>query len=480
RYGSARAGRTPRSCRGSAGSAGGTGASSGCRVLAAAQRLEPYDLDLARETYLLAWGAALMAGDRETMAATARSTAALPAREGPPRVLDLVLDGYGEILTGHRAEAVRRLRQAAVLMADLPLGDALVWGWVANGVPPSIWDDEALRALTDRQVAAVRSAGALAHLPLDLTASGMSTSFTGDLDRVAAIAAEAETVASALGLPISPYVRLRLSALRGREPEASQLLARTIATAEAGGEALGVTISQWSAAVLNNGLGRFAEAMAAARISAGMAVLWVADWALPELVEAAAKAGEPEIARDALRRLTDAAGPAGTDWAEGTLARCRALLSDAASAPDLFRTAISRLGRTGLRSELARAELLYGEWLRDHGPRDEAREHLRTAHEMLTEMGLEAFAERARRALLAVGEAVRKQAPGSTGHDELTAQERQIAVLVRDGLSNPEVGERLFLSPRTVEWHLRKVFTKLGVTSRRQLREALPRETPRG
>ncbi|MEV4404295.1 AAA family ATPase [Actinoplanes sp. NPDC049598] len=449
-------------------------------LLAAAQRLEPYDLDLARETYLLAWGAALMAGDRETMAATARSTAALPAREGPPRVLDLVLDGYGEILTGHRAEAVRRLRQAAVLMADLPLGDALVWGWVANGVPPSIWDDEALRALTDRQVAAVRSAGALAHLPLDLTASGMSTSFTGDLDRVAAIAAEAETVASALGLPISPYVRLRLSALRGREPEASQLLARTIATAEAGGEALGVTISQWSAAVLNNGLGRFAEAMAAARISAGMAVLWVADWALPELVEAAAKAGEPEIARDALRRLTDAAGPAGTDWAEGTLARCRALLSDAASAPDLFRTAISRLGRTGLRSELARAELLYGEWLRDHGPRDEAREHLRTAHEMLTEMGLEAFAERARRALLAVGEAVRKQAPGSTGHDELTAQERQIAVLVRDGLSNPEVGERLFLSPRTVEWHLRKVFTKLGVTSRRQLREALPRETPRG
>ncbi|WP_255436973.1 ATP-binding protein [Actinoplanes solisilvae] len=443
-------------------------------LLAAAQRLEPFDTDLARETYLLAWGAALMAGDRDTMVATARSTAALVPRPGPARALDLILDGYGEMVIGRKSEAVRVLRQAAVLMADLPLGDALVWGWVANGVPPSIWDDEVLRALSDRQVAVVRAAGALAHLPLDLTASGMSTSFTGDLEAAASIAAEAETVATALGLPISPYVRLRLTALRGVEPETSELLARTIERAEAGGEALGVTISQWSAAVLNNGLGRFQQAMAAAQVSTGIAVLWVSEWALPELVEAAARVGELDVARGALDRLTESAGPCGTDWAEGILARCRALLDDD---PELYRTAIERLARTKLRPELARAHLLYGEWLRRDRQRAEAREQLRTAHEMFVGMGMEAFTERARRELLATGEVARKRTVEASAHDALTAQERQIAQLVREGFSNPEVGARLFLSPRTVEWHLRKVFTKLGVSSRRQLRDELVGES---
>ena len=443
-------------------------------LLAAAERLEPYDTDLARETYLLAWGAALMAGDRDTMVATARTVARLPRRDGPPRALDLVLEGYGEMVIGSRADAVRVLRRAAAELAHLPVGDALVWGWVANGVPPSIWDDEILRALSDRQVAVVRNAGALAHLPLDLTASGMSTSFTGDLAAVAAIATEAETMANALGLPISPYVRLRLAALRGREPAASALLARTIAQAEAGGEALGVTISQWSAAVLNNGLARFGQAMTAARASAAIEVLWVGDWALPELVEAAARSGEMAVARDALARLTESAGPCDTDWAQGTLARSRALLAGEDDAPALYRTAIERFSRTKLRPDLARAHLVYGEWQRRHHRRSEARGQLRTAHELFSGMGMEAFAERARRELLATGEVVRKRSAEAAVRDELTAQERQIALLVRDGFSNQEVGERLFLSPRTVEWHLRKVFTKLGVSSRRQLRDAAP------
>jgi ATP/maltotriose-dependent transcriptional regulator MalT len=367
------------------------------------------------------------------------------------------------------------LRQATVAMADLPVDDVLRWGWVANGVPPAVWDDAAMRAISDRQVEVIRAAGALAHLPLYLTSSGMATSFTGDLAAAGAIAAEADTIATALALPISPYTRLRLAALRGREPEASALIAATIAHADAGGELLGVAIAEWSAAVLDNGLSRFDQAMAAARLCTRIAELWISVWALPELVESAVRVGEVEIARGALDRLAESAGPCDTDWAQGTLARCRALLSDATAAEDFFRTAIERLGRTRLRPELARAHLLYGEWLRRNRQRIEAREHLRTAYDMFVAIGMEAFAERARRELLATGEAVRKGTVEASTRDELTPQERQIAVLVRDGFSNPEVGARLFLSPRTVEWHLRKVFTKLGVTSRRQLREALPR-----
>jgi ATP/maltotriose-dependent transcriptional regulator MalT len=261
--------------------------------------------------------------------------------------------------------------------------------------------------------------------------------------------------------------------MRGREPDASALIATTIARAAAGGEVLGVTIAQWSAAVLDNGLSRFDQAMAAAQVCTQIADLWICVWALPELVESAVRLGEGEIARAALDRLAESAGPCDTDWAQGTLARCRALLSDTAAAEGFFRTAIERLGRTRLSPDLARAHLLYGEWLRRDRQRLQARVHLRTAYDMFVVIGMEAFSERARRELLATGEAVRKRTVEA--RDELTPQERQIAVLVRDGFSNPEVGARLFLSPRTVEWHLRKVFTKLTVTSRRQLRDALPR-----
>jgi ATP/maltotriose-dependent transcriptional regulator MalT len=190
-------------------------------------------------------------------------------------------------------------------------------------------------------------------------------------------------------------------------------------------------------------------------------------WALPELVEAAARGGDVELAREALQRLAETTQPSGTDWALGVEARSRALLSDSATAEELHLEAIDRLSRTQLRPELARAQLLYGEWLRREGRRSDAREQLRTAHHMFAAMGMEAFAERTRRELVATGETVRKRSAET--RDELTPQEEQIVRLARDGLSNPEIGAQLFLSSRTVEWHLRKVYMKLGISSRREL-----------
>jgi ATP/maltotriose-dependent transcriptional regulator MalT len=199
-------------------------------------------------------------------------------------------------------------------------------------------------------------------------------------------------------------------------------------------------------------------------------------WVLPELVEAAVRAGEAELARDALKRLAGTTRPCRTEFALGIEARCRALLSDGAAADDLYREAIERLRRTRLRPELARAHLLYGEWLRRENRRVAAREQLRTAHEMLAAIGMEAFAERARKELQATGENVRKRTADT--RDDLTAQERQMARLARDGLSNPEISTRLFLSSRTVEWHLHNVFTKLGIRSRRELASALDGPAP--
>jgi ATP/maltotriose-dependent transcriptional regulator MalT len=233
-------------------------------------------------------------------------------------------------------------------------------------------------------------------------------------------------------------------------------------------------MAHWAAAVLYNGLGRYDAAASAAReVTTNSISPATSIWALPELVEAAARVGEIELARDALDRLSETTQPAGTEFALGIEARSRALLSDGAAADDLYREAIERLGRTQLRPELARAHLLYGEWLRRVSRRLEAREQLRTAHDRLTALGMEAFAERARRELIATGEKVRKRT--AAARDELTPQEAQIAGMARDGLTNRDIGARLFLSPRTVEWHLRNVFVKLGIDSRRALSDALPR-----
>ncbi|SNY24889.1 helix-turn-helix transcriptional regulator [Paractinoplanes atraurantiacus] len=261
--------------------------------------------------------------------------------------------------------------------------------------------------------------------------------------------------------------------LQGREAEAVRIIEPTITNSAAAGFGLGIIAANWAAAVLYNGLARYPEAVRAVESIGNFFDANLSAWVLPELVEAAVRAGESEVALDALARLVEETQPFGTPFAQGIEARTRALVAEGAEADGLYRQAIEKLGRTGLRTELARAHLVYGEWLRRERRRLDAREHLRTAYDMFVTIGMEGFAERARRELIAAGDAVRKPAAAAAADVALTAQERQIARLVADGFTNPEVAARLFLSPRTVEWHLRKVFGKLGVTSRRQLREAV-------
>jgi DNA-binding CsgD family transcriptional regulator len=255
------------------------------------------------------------------------------------------------------------------------------------------------------------------------------------------------------------------------EDEAVPLIEALITAARAAGQGVGVQFAQWASAILHNGLGRYDKAQADAHAAEQAPEMQVSMWALPELIEAASRTGQDRLAADALARLADVTGVAQTDWAQGIHARSRALVSDG-DAEQWYREAIGRLGRTGFRCEIARAHLLYGEWLRRAGRRADARAQLRTAYDMLDAIGMRAFADRARRELLATGETVRKRTTDSSG--ALTPQEAQVAGLAREGMSNPEIAAQLFLSPRTVEYHLAKVFTKLAINSRRQLRDALP------
>lgn len=443
------------------------------RLLKAATQLEPFDLDLARETYLTAWGAASLAEDdaaRDVLVDICRAARALPAPEGGPLPRDQLLNGFALLITEGHAIAAAPLQQAARAVADIPVADVLRWGWMAAGASAAVWDHEGWFASCTRQVQAVRDAGALAVLPVHLTYLGMAVVWTGDFAGAASLVAEIDSVAAATGSRFPPYTLLRLRGLQGREGEASATIASAIE--QFGGQGMTAVRAYWAAAVLYNGLARYAEAATAARQATSNALNhWIPTWVLPELVEAAVRTGDTGLARDAFQRLATTTRPCGAEFALGIEARCRALLANGTAADELYREAIQRLERTRLLPEAARAHLLYGEWLRRENRRMDAREQLRTAHEMLAAIGMEAFAERARAELAATGENVRKRAVGT--RDDLTAQERQIARLARDGLANPEISARLFLSPRTVEWHLRNVFTKLGIRSRRELASAL-------
>jgi ATP/maltotriose-dependent transcriptional regulator MalT len=335
-----------------------------------------------------------------------------------------------------------------------------------------VWDNEGLLAISARNLRIVRDAGAFAELPQHLLSFGMARTWIGDFAGVAAVMAETESIEAATGR-YPGYLLPALRALQGKEAEATALIASVLEQAGSPGREAEATPAHWAAAVLYNGLARYEEAKSAARKATWNKFdPWFAKWALAELVEAAVRGGDAELARDALERLAETTQPAGTDFALGIEARCRALLADGGSANDLYQEAIERLERRQLRPDQARAHLLYGEWLRREGRRVDAREQLRVAYDMFVTIGMDAFAERARRELMATGEKVRRRSPET--RDELTPQEEQIARLARDGFSNPEIGAQLFISARTVEWHLRKVFTKLGITSRRQLRTAIP------
>jgi DNA-binding CsgD family transcriptional regulator len=446
-------------------------------LLRAAQRLEGIDVSLARATYLDAVAAAMFAGRLASPGGStldvARAAAAAPSPPHRPRPPDLLLDGLAVLYTEGYAAALPLLRQALVAAGTgTPADEEPHWLWLACVVASHLWDDEHWELLARRYITLVRQIGALAELPLALDRRARPLLFAGELTAAAALLDETRTVEETTGNPPWPYGELSLAAFRGDEANAATLIDSIMGAATQRGEGYGITAAEWAKAVLGNGLDRPKEALAAAeRATEYRGDVGFSKWALVELVEAAAHSGTPEAADGAYRRLAAMTGPAATDWGLGLTARSRALLSDGAEAESCYREAIERLSRTRVRVELARSHLLYGEWLRRGSRRADARAQLRTAHEMLDTMGLVAFAERARRELAATGEKVRKRTVETT--TTLTAQEAHIARLAGGGHTNAEIGSQLYLSVRTVEWHLSKIFTKLGVGSRRELRSAL-------
>ena len=449
-------------------------------LLRAARDLEAVDVKLARTTYLEALSAALFASrlargaDVTEVAEAARKA---PAPATAPSAADLLLDGLALRFTEGYPAAAPILKEALSAFrseAVMPPHEAR-WLWLACWVASDLWDDENWTLLSTRHLERARDAGALAAIPFVLSTRSVIHTMSGELVAAASLVDEMRAVSDATGIATAPYGALWLTALRGQEAEASQLIDSTVSEAVGRGEGFALSVTEWVSAVMYNALGRSDAALAALRRTSERAhELSSPTPALAELVEAAAKCGQIQVARGALERLAEMARASGTEWALGVQARSRALLSEGDDAERLYREAIERLQRTRVRVELARAHLLYGEWLRHERRRPDAREQLRTAREMFTAMGVEAFAQRAERELLATGERFHRRTVSS--QEGLTPQEAQIARLARDGLSNPEIGARLFISPRTVEYHLHKVFGKLGISSRNELERALSSE----
>jgi DNA-binding CsgD family transcriptional regulator len=441
-------------------------------LLEAARRLEPLDSRLARDTYRDAMGAAVMAGDfadGSGVHEVARAIQTAP-RPDPYRPGDLLLDGLAVARTDGYLAAAPLVTEALRAFRDEDPSDAgdQPWLWLALMTAADLLDDESWAVLTARHVRTARRTGDLSTLPLTLNSLVLVHLFAGERAAATALVAEIQAISEVTGVALAPYGALTLAAWRGDEAIAVPLIEASLAEVVARGEAIGIMVTRWAQSVLLNGLGRFEDAVPAARAASehpneSAVVLW----SLAELVEAGVLSGRRQVAVGAYERLAASAQAGGTDWALGLLARSGALLAEGPAADARYREAIERLGRTRIRTELARAHLLYGEWLRRENRRDEARGQLRTAYDMLSAGGVDAFAERARRQLAAAGEPVAER-PGRAA-DTLTPQEANIARLAGSGLTNAEIGAQLFISPHTVEWHLRKVFAKLGISSRRQL-----------
>jgi DNA-binding CsgD family transcriptional regulator len=452
------------------------GADAAPLLLDAARRVAPFDARLARETYLEALVAAIFAGRLGAacgVAEAAEAARAAPPAPDAPRAIDLLLDGLVTRCSDGYAAGMRPLRLALhAYVEEQRRGAAdLRWLWLAWPVASELWDDRAWPQMTARAVTLAREAGALAGLPIALLDGARVHVFAGELAAASAHVDEAQAIVAATGGAPLAYGAMALAAYRGREAEALERIGSGVEDAAARGEGRALAVADYARAVLYNGLGRYRDARAAAERACEHDDLGLLGWSLFELVEAGFRCGGPDVAAAALRRLEERAGAAGTDWALGMQAVARALLSDGDAADALHRDAIERLGRTRITVHLARAHLLYGEWLRRRQRRVDARGHLRTAYETFAAMGAQAFAERSRGELEATGESVRRLADDT--RDALTPQEAQIARLAGDGHTNPEIGAQLFISPRTVEYHLRKVFTKRGVSSRKELRAAL-------
>ena len=450
------------------------------QLLEAARSIESLSAKLARETYLDAWGAALFAGGSApsgTLQAISSAAMTAPRAADPPHASDLLLDGFALLMTEGRVAARATLARAVSTFASsagASIEEGVRWSWLAVSAAATLWDYDTWRTIHARQVSIARDAGALEALPIQIHGQVICDVCGGEFAAARSMVAEANAVGGATGARIAPYGAVLLAALEGRENEYLQLSRPVVEEVRDIGQGVAVQWASWGLAILYNGLGRYADALQPAQeASDETPELFISAWALAELVEAAFRSGNAHLAGEAVERLADTTRPSGTDWALGVEARSRALVSEGATAESLYRDAIERLSRTQLRPELARAHLLYGEWLRREGRRVDAREQLRTAYDQLTSIGMEAFGERARKELLATGEKVRKRSEET--RDDLTPQEHQIAQMARDGLSNPEIGARLFISPRTVKYHLQKVFTKLDISSRGQLDRVLAR-----
>jgi DNA-binding CsgD family transcriptional regulator len=446
-------------------------------LLDAAQRIAPLSRSLGWETYLEAMSAALFAGRLAAPGASARDVAAAArAAAGSARLdgVGMLLDAVASFFTDGYEAALPNWRRAlgGFDAEGIPVDEQLRWKWLGTLVSVHVWDDAQWLAISDAHVRMARQAGALGELPIALGQRAYAHLFAGELVAAASLIGEIQAATDATGSHLAPYAPVALAAFRGREPEAAALIDRARPDVIHRGEGLGLSVLDWAEAVLYNGLGRYQEAQAAAlRVGAYPHDLGTSNWAAAELIEAAARSGAPDIAMDARALLAERASASGTDWAMGIFARSDALLADDENAEPLYVEAIDRLGRSRIAADLARAHLLYGEWLRRRRRRLDAREQLRTAHDLFADFGMEAFAERARVELEATGEHARRRTLDTLDH--LTPQETEISRLVADGHTNREIAAQLFISPSTVEYHLRKVFRKLGVKSRTQLANRL-------